>query len=193
MVEEDRGGEVETQAAEGRKAGDTINERREPGQRECRASDIFSSIVALIVGISWPVTLIILIILFYEHLPSLRTLTSGLRQVFPDRTISKVEAGLGPKGIDFTLEMAAAVAAGVRSQPSTAGGKTDATVSPATAKELSIGSVSEINRFSATRPGPTANILWVDPHPANNIGLQYSFQSLGMVVMTIQDDDGIEP
>src|SRR6516165_10357700 len=96
MVEEDRGGEVETQAAEGRKAGDTINERREPGQRECRASDIFSSIVALIVGISWPVTLIILIILFYEHLPSLRTLTSGLRQVFPDRTISKVEAGLGP-------------------------------------------------------------------------------------------------
>lgn len=63
----------------------------------------------------------------------------------------------------------------------------------AVVKELSATSVSQVQAATATKSRFIAKILWVDPHPANNIGLQYAFQSLGMIVVTVQDDIGIEP
>jgi hypothetical protein len=114
--------------------------------------------------------------LLYEHLPAWTDLSSDLRQLFPDRTITKIEAGVGPKGATLTLETATSVAAGLASQSKISGGENAEKVSPATIKELSIQSVNDVNRVSAIKPGPIATILWVDPHPANNIGLQYAFQ-----------------
>jgi len=35
-------------------------------------------------------------------------------------------------------------------------------------------------------------VLWVDDHPQNNIGLQYAFQALGMVVICIDSNAGIQ-
>jgi len=41
------------------------------------------------------------------------------------------------------------------------------------------------------RPGTLLKVLWVDDRPQNNIGLQYAFQTLGMVVICIDSNDGI--
>jgi CheY-like chemotaxis protein len=39
--------------------------------------------------------------------------------------------------------------------------------------------------------GPLLKVLWVDEHPQNNIGLQYAFQALGMIVICIDTNAGI--
>jgi CheY-like chemotaxis protein len=40
-------------------------------------------------------------------------------------------------------------------------------------------------------PDLRMKILWVDDHPQNNIGLQYAFQALGMIVVCIDSNSGI--
>jgi DNA-binding NarL/FixJ family response regulator len=42
------------------------------------------------------------------------------------------------------------------------------------------------------RPETLVKVLSVDDHPQNNIGLQYAFQALGMVVICIDSNAGIQ-
>jgi hypothetical protein len=146
---------------------------------------IIASIVALIVGISWPATLILLIIMAYSHFPTWSTITDTARTLFRDRTVSEVEASMTKEGFKLRLQM---VASGLAAQSRTADGKDP--VSPSVATQLSAEGVTKVEARKRAR---AAKILWVDPHPTNNIGLQYAFQALEIIVVSVQDDDGIEP
>lgn len=48
--------------------------------------------------------------------------------------------------------------------------------------------ICRLSREAADRERPIARILWVDPHPGNNIGLQYAFGQLGILVVAINDE-----
>src|ERR1700759_4917212 len=61
-----------------------------------------------------------------------------------------------------------------------------------TAATCILAPTSTAAAFGPPRPETVTKVLWVDDHPQNNIGLQYAFQTLGIVVVCIDSNEGIQ-
>jgi CheY-like chemotaxis protein len=58
-------------------------------------------------------------------------------------------------------------------------------------QQVAASAASTLVPQALQRPETTVKVLWVDDHPQNNIGLQYAFQALGLVVICVDSNAGI--
>jgi CheY-like chemotaxis protein len=165
-------------------------------ERHIRRSGVVAQIIAsfatIVVGIAWPGAVIWLVMVGYGHLPSKETVEEVLDHEFGQEKLGEATIAISREGVQFQVK---AVNSGLINSPTTAPASEGAQPAPlnsSLALNLARSSVKSVATVAAEKAWPIATILWVDPHPANNIGLQYAFQSLGFLVVTIQDNDSID-
>lgn len=142
-------------------------------------ADTWASLVTLLVGWAWPATVLIVLFFVARH-----TDTTAIQKFINDFMQGKerVEVSAGPKEGFSVKIVTLQVQSGLTRQIAAASGP----ISPA--EESALQRVAEtaatkLQHQASQPPELRTKILWVDDHPQNNIGLQYAFQSLGMIVV----------
>jgi CheY-like chemotaxis protein len=150
-------------------------------------SDVWSSLVTLLVGLAWPATLLILIYMAVQHtnMNAIQTFVSSLM-----RDKQSVEISAGKDGLTFKL-VAQQVQHGLSQQLSTKPGEANTAAQRGPTSPEVKNATSRLMSQNLQPPEARMKVLWVDDHPQNNIGLQYAFQTLGMIVVCIDSDAGI--
>ncbi len=146
-------------------------------------SDVLSNLMSMIVGIAWPVTALIILDYATQHgsdlVDDIQKLMIGNKQL---------EISADVKG-GIHLVVIKEVEKGLSQQFAQEGSKapkTDAAEIKDAAAQATSRLPVPIDAHAKTK------ILWVDDHPQNNIGLVYAFQVLGIIVVCVDGNDGID-
>lgn len=161
---------------------------------------VLPAVTALVTALVWPLfTVWIIWFLAHHH----ETIVADIKSLSPYIANADVHAGPFQLTAQTRSVAAAGIASALASPPvassaasgtSTASAVSDAklaAVSPDYAKILAAGAVSNLDSSSIAAASKALRVLWVDPHPGNNINLQVAFQKLGFVVVTVQDDSAV--
>jgi len=150
-------------------------------------SELVSSLVTLLIGIAWPAVVLIILSGLVEHGPFIR---GAINDFFQNK--QSVKASAGPSGVTIEItSIKEAVAAGLTQQITH---ENKSPPSPAIAEEIEQQTSTAADKLARGISGENrvlVKVLWVDPHPNNNIGLQYAFAALGIVVVCVNSDAGI--
>lgn len=156
---------------------------------------VLTAISAIITAIAWPLFAIWTVSFIAHHHQDILNDIGVLRGY-----IKTADLQAGP--FQIKAEMTDAVATALATSPSPASASsvgshasapeaTLAPISPDEAKRLAANAVSKLDVAGGSLVSKTVRVLWVDPHPGNNVNLQYAFQRLGIVVVTVQDDTAV--
>jgi len=150
-------------------------------------SDVWSSLVTLLIGVAWPATLLILIFMAIQHsdAKAIQTFVTSLM-----RDKQSVEISAGKDGLTFKL-VAQQVQNGLSQQLANKPGEANTAAQQGPTSPQAKDATSKLMSQNLQPPEARMKVLWVDDHPQNNIGLQYAFQTLGMIVVCIDSDAGI--
>lgn len=166
--------------------GDVVKPTTSPEYGGYRlTSDLCASLVALLVGLAWPATVLLLVYLLAQH-------ANGILNSVNDFMQSKksVEVSAGPKEGVLIKIVQREVQNGLSQQITAQSGS----VPPDQVENLQQAAASAATQLvpqASRRLETLVKVLWVDDHPQNNIGLQYAFQALGVVVICIDSNAGI--
>jgi CheY-like chemotaxis protein len=151
------------------------------------ASDynLFHLIADLSAALAWPITVVLLFAVIANNANNI--LESVNRFML---TKQSVELQAGPKEGLLIKIVAREVESGLNQQTAKQGGHATED-QKADYNKVASSAASQIVPQVLRKPETIVKVLWVDDHPENNIGLQYAFQALGMVVIAIDSDDGI--
>jgi hypothetical protein len=143
---------------------------------------ILNAIAPIIASLAWPATVLFLAWFAFRH-------AGNIAQAF-DRFLTgkeSVEASVSTTGIAFK------VLQGLKEQgnPSGVGAEEAAKVFARWGVDVS-AAICKLGPEALARKQPLAKVLWVDPHPGNNIGLEYAFGALGILVVDINSNGQIE-
>jgi CheY-like chemotaxis protein len=148
---------------------------------------LFEILARIIVGVAWPVTIVVLAIYFAQH-------GAGLAGDIQDlmKGNQQFELNASPTSGLHMVVIAQAVQSGLAQQVnSQSGGKTtesaDAVAIQATAAQAAL----QVSSTSGNRTYLT-KVLWVDDHPSNNVGLSFALQAIGIVVVCVDSNRGID-
>jgi CheY-like chemotaxis protein len=148
-------------------------------------SDLFSSFASVIVGLAWPATALILAFLLAQNANGvMKTLTEFMKDK------KTFEVSVGPKE-GLMVKIAAREAESGLTRQIAAQSGTVSTDQQNSAQRAADSAASKLIPLASLRPEGPTKVLWVDDHPQNNIGLQYAFQALGMIVVCIDSNAGI--
>jgi CheY-like chemotaxis protein len=144
------------------------------------ASDMVSSIAALVSAIAWPV---VFVVVFLRFGPPLGRFLADHSDSFFSRLdkLSLEGAGVRVSAEAATVDLTNAAVKAARSEPDNA---------PVDVKEIA-ASVERAAEMTATRRPP--EILWVDDRPGNNINERSALASLGMrCTLALSTDEALE-
>ncbi|MGO9685051.1 MAG: hypothetical protein ACLPTZ_21165 [Beijerinckiaceae bacterium] len=140
------------------------------------------SAAGIITSFAWPVALLILTFFLIRH-------ANDLGNAITNFMIGKqsFEVSATTRGIEFK------VIQGLRQQA-----REEAKGAESVEKEFAkwgvdvSSAVCRLGPEALSRPEPLAKILWVDQHPGHNIGLEYAFGALGILVIDIDSNTQID-
>lgn len=146
--------------------------------------------VSLIVGLAWPATVLILVYLFahflIQHANGVVKFVNDILQ--KEQTL---EFSAGPRMGVLIKVVQREVQNGLSRQEAQSG-----PVQPDQVNRLKQTADLAVNQLIpqalGRRPEALVKVLWVDDHPENNIGLQYAFQALGILVICVDSNEGIQ-
>ncbi|MBB2961876.1 response regulator [Methylobacterium sp. R2-1] len=150
---------------------------------------IITAVASLVSALAWPV---LVGIIFYAMYSGFDTITEKFEKFMRGKESAKI--GVSPSG-GFTLEVvqhiasASANAVIESAKKSSTGALSETQVSEVSASATSAAISLTPNVFD---PQKRLSVLWVDDHPENNIDLQFAFQALGIIVICIDSNNGIE-
>jgi CheY-like chemotaxis protein len=147
-------------------------------------SDLCGALVNLVVGLAWPGTVLLLVYLLAQH-------ASGILDsinIFMQNKKS-FEVSAGPKEGLIVRIIAREVQNGLSQQVTTQVGSVHPDAK--NLQQVAASAATKLVPQALNRPETIVKVLWVDDHPQNNIGLQYAFQALGIVVICIDSNEGI--
>jgi CheY-like chemotaxis protein len=155
------------------------------------ASDFVSSLAALVVGLSWPITTLIVAYYLAQHgsafVGDIQELMKGNKQV-------EVSADV-KSGVRFVI-IAQEVQKGITQQvvQSNRNLPQGAETSGVQQAGIQLSAAQAASQLSSTAGDRTivTKVLWVDDHPQNNLGLAYAFQALGIIVVCVDSNEGID-
>lgn len=145
--------------------------------------------VALLVGLAWPATVLLLVYLLAQH-------AGGILNSVNDFMASKksFEVSAGPKEGLLIKTVQREVQNGLSQQITTQADSVrgvEVNDLKLNLEQTAASAATQLVPQGLHRPETLVKVLWVDDHPQNNIGLQYAFQALGMVVICIDSNAGI--
>lgn len=157
---------------------------------ECNnAASVITAVASLVSALAWPV---LVGIIFYAMYSSFDTITDKFEKFMKGKNSAKI--GVSPSG-GFTLEVVQHVAS-VSANAVIESAKKSST---GALSDTQISEVSTSATLAAISLTPNVSdlqkrlkVLWVDDHPENNIDLQFAFQALGIIVVCIDSNDGIQ-
>jgi CheY-like chemotaxis protein len=152
-------------------------------------SDLCASLVSLVVGLASPATVLILVCLLAQHGGGILNSVNTFMQ-----NKQSLEVSAGPKEGLLIKIVQGEVQAGLSQQVTANAAARSAPVPPEEIKsirQVAGSAASQLVPQSLRRPENVVKVLWVNDHPEQNIGLQYAFQALGMIVVCIDSDAGI--
>ncbi|MGY4507308.1 hypothetical protein [Bradyrhizobium sp. USDA 3650] len=150
-------------------------------------SDVWSSLVTLLIGLAWPATLLILIYMAVQH-TNMNAIQTFVNAFMRDK--QSVEISAGKDGLTFKL-VAQQVQNGLSQQLAAKPGEASTISRRDPTSPEAKNATSKLMSQNLQPPETRMKVLWIDDHPQNNIGLQYAFQTLGMIVVCIDSDAGI--
>jgi CheY-like chemotaxis protein len=147
----------------------------------------FEILARVVVGLAWPVTIIILAIYFVQHgtglVGDVQDLMKGNQQF---------ELNASPTTGLHMVVVAQAVQSGLAQQVnSQSGGKTPESADVVAIQRTAAQAAIQVSSTAGNRTYLT-KVLWVDDHPSNNVGLSYALQALGIVVVCVDSNRGID-
>jgi CheY-like chemotaxis protein len=148
-------------------------------------SDLCTSLVSLLVGLAWPATVLLLVYHLAIHADAILNSANNFMQ-----NKERVEISIGPKEVALKI-IAAAAGRGLSQQVTAQSGP----VQPEQANNLQQAAAAAATQLvpqALRRPDILVKVLWVDDHPQNNIGLQFAFQALGIIVICIDSNAAIQ-
>ncbi|AET95059.1 response regulator receiver protein (plasmid) [Burkholderia sp. YI23] len=152
---------------------------------------IVTAIASVLVALIWPLFFAWLVLLasrYHEAIgASFQGLTKYVKSV--DATVAGAHVAVQLIDVTTALTAAPASASGAIQTSETSG---VAPIGPVAAKRLASNAVSQLTTEGLLTSSKIVRILWVDPHPGNNSNLQYAFQRLGIVVITVQDNSAVQ-
>jgi hypothetical protein len=150
-------------------------------------SDLTSSFVALVVGLAWPATVLLLGYLLVHNAAKVAGVISNFMK---DKTT--VEVAVGPRmGLQVKI-VTAAVQTGLSQQVKSISGTGSTQSDQINLQAVAATAANQLVPQTRGQAKTLVKVLWVDDHPEYNIGLQYAFQALGMVVICIDSNVGIQ-
>jgi CheY-like chemotaxis protein len=149
-------------------------------------SDIVSALTSLIVGIAWPVTALIIMYYIAQHgsnfVGEIQQLMKGNKELHVSADVKS--------GVQFVI-IAQEVQKGITQQVTAQAGGVPQGVEAAGIQQVAAQAVSQLSP-SASGHSIVTKVLWVDDHPQNNLGLAYAFQALGIIVVSVDSNEGID-
>lgn len=153
-------------------------------QPENPIAAIISAIASLIGSIAWPLIAASLLLLLYRNsadiIANLNSFLAGKQSA---------EVALGPGGVSLKITAQEAAKALVASVEKSQKGPVDP--SQREAINATAQSAAQLS-LSGSTPNRRLKVLWVDDHPENNIELQFAFQAVGIIVISIDSNDGLQ-
>jgi CheY-like chemotaxis protein len=151
------------------------------------AADIFASLVTLLVGLAWPATVLILIYVVAHH-TDVSAIQKSVNEFMQDKQSVKLSASLKE---GFAVEIVSRqVQNGLTRQIAAESGQVSS-AQRSTVQRVAESAATKLLQQASQSPEARMKILWVDDHPQNNIGLQYAFQALGMIVVCVDSNAAI--
>lgn len=150
-------------------------------------ADVWASLVSLLVGLAWPATLLIVLCFVTRH-----TDTAAIQKFIDTFMQGKqsVEFSAGPKE-GFAIKIVSLqVQNGLTRQITAEAGQISSAQQSAVVR-VAESAATKLLQQASQPPELRMKILWVDDHPENNIGLQYAFQALGMIIVCIDSNSYI--
>jgi CheY-like chemotaxis protein len=145
-------------------------------------SSLVASLVSLLVGLAWPATLLLLVYLLAHNGGRIE---SAVDRFMENRQSAEVSAG--PKGLLIKI-VQTKVQEGLSQQVKAT--QPGLVQDPFNLRQAAATATSQI--IPSRRLETQVKVLWVDDHPQNNIGLQYAFEALGIAVICIDSNSGID-
>ena len=151
-------------------------------------SDIVNTLTSLIVGLAWPVTALIIVSYLVQHgstfVGDIQELMKGNKQVELTADVKS--------GVRFVV-IAQEVQKGLTQQITTqAGGNVPQGAEATGIQQVAAQAASQFSSPTGDRTTLVTKVLWVDDHPQNNLGLAYAFQALGIIVVCVDSNEGID-
>ena len=143
-------------------------------------SQLLASLVSLFVGLAWPATVLLLAFLLVHKAGAIKDF---LNDFMKDK--ERVEVSAGGQGVLVKI-----VALQVQSGLSRQIAQTGPVSSDEVQRTADSAAAKLVPQTLRSKEAPV-KVLWVDDHPENNIGLQYAFQALGIIVVCINSNDAI--
>jgi CheY-like chemotaxis protein len=147
-------------------------------------ADLFSSLVALLIGFAWPAAILLLLFLIAWRWG---TIAPAVNDFLATRNVKIAASPTSGIAIEIAQQVEKGLAQQVASGPSPEA-QQDAsnlhTVATTAASQLAPGAIGHARTFT--------KVLWLDDHPENNLGLQYAFQALGMIVVCLDSNNAIQ-
>jgi CheY-like chemotaxis protein len=144
-------------------------------------ADVFASLVTLLVGFAWPATVLILIYVVARNADAVHKFINEFMQ-----GKQSVEVSAGPTEGLVVKIVSQQVQSGLNQQIATEAGQVSSEQKSAVRQAADTAATKLVEQ--APHPPARMRILWVDDHPQNNIGLQYAFQALGMIVVCVDSN-----
>ncbi|MBV8920302.1 hypothetical protein [Bradyrhizobium sp.] len=144
-------------------------------------ADLYSSSVTLLVGLAWPAAFLILIYLLVRNV-DVQAIQKFVNEFMRDK--QSVEVSAGPKEGFAVKIVSLHVQSGLTQQIAKYFGQVSAEQRSA-AQRAANSAAEKLLQQASSPPEARMTILWVDDHPQNNIGLQYAFQALGVIVVCV--------
>jgi CheY-like chemotaxis protein len=144
-----------------------------------------STIASVINSLAWPGTILVifLVIVFFSN-----SIVTGLDRLAEHYRI--IDASAGPSGFSFHAE-AKEIEKGIASAFASRQSGEITPEQALQAQKLGQTAAHEFSTIDALHPEKRLRVLWVDDQPGNNVGLQYAFQALGIIVICVEDTDRI--
>jgi CheY-like chemotaxis protein len=151
------------------------------------ASDILSALTSLFVGLAWPITALVIVIYLVQHgsafVGDIQDLMKGNKQV---ELTADVKSGV--RFVVIAQEVQKGLTQQVTAQ---AGGNAPQGAEVTGIQQSAAQAASQFSSPTGDRTLVT-KVLWVDDHPQNNLGLAYAFQALGIIVVCVDSNEGID-
>jgi CheY-like chemotaxis protein len=149
-------------------------------------ADVWASLVTLLVGWAWPATVLIVLCLVTRHTDT-AAIKKFINDIMQGKQSFEVSAGLKEVAIKI---VSLQVQNGLTRQITAESGQISLAEQSA-AQRVAESAATKLLQQASQPPELRMKILWVDDHPQNNIGLQYAFQALGMMVVCIDSNSYI--
>jgi CheY-like chemotaxis protein len=146
-------------------------------------ADLFSSLVSLLIGLAWPAAILLLLYLIARRWG---TIAPGIDKFLANRNLKIAAGPTSGIAIEIAQQVEKGLAQQVAGGPSPEAQQDNSnlhTVATTAASQLVPEAIGQARIFT--------KILWVDDHPENNLGLQYAFQALGMIVICLDTNNAI--